>query len=138
MAESIDHIKLVEKAYNYALTLIPQQYTSFIACDHPESHYKPVKTIDGFIPDLYYCYNDFLLIGEAKTDNDFERLHSISQYKSYMREAELFCGESVILVSVSWRIYFSARNLFRRMKRNMNAPLMRVIVISDLGEESII
>ena len=37
---------------------------------------------EGYVPDLYYKYNDLIIIGEAKTENDLERVHSINQFES--------------------------------------------------------
>lgn len=137
MAESLQHINLVKNIYNYAINVIPMDYSKLIMIDSPESCLKPSRTSEGFVPDLYYCHNELLLIGEAKTSDDFDRPHSISQYMSYLKECACFEGNSLMVIAVPWTEYITAKNLIRRIKKH-NEFEVEIIVINNNGKMEII
>lgn len=132
MGESIKHIMLVYKLIEKVNDLIPNNTTNIIIVDLPDRSEKPPCTLDGNRPDLYYCYNDLLIIGEAKTSCDFDRRHSIEQYLSYMRTCFYFDGTSYMVLAVPWTEYISAKNLLKRLRRQYNYNV-RIEVINDLG-----
>ena len=86
--ESIVHHNLVKKIYEYVSnqSVIKK---SIIESDIFEVEGNVTRMQEGYVPDLYYKYNDLIIIGEAKTENDLERVHSIDQFESYINH--FFC-----------------------------------------------
>jgi len=137
MAESIVHINYVRKMVDYLSVLIPIGDRSLVLVDLPESSRKPDRTIGNFIPDLYYKNTGCLIIGEAKTENDIDRKHSIDQFESYIVETSLFNGESHIVICTSLYSFARIKNLIRRMKMEQNS-LTIFHIIDDIERISII
>ena len=73
-----------------------------------------------------------MIIGEAKTINDFDRTHSRDQYDAYIKECKNFFGKSTLVVSVPWQIVATAKNYFRRLKKVFDADI-QIIIINELG-----
>lgn len=137
MAESIAHIIYVRKIADYTSAIIPVELIPYLLIDLPESCKKPDRTIGNFIPDLYYKDQNFLIIGEAKTENDIDRNHSINQYKSYIEEASLFHGEKHILICTSLYSYARIKNLIRKLKSELNTTAI-FHLLNDIGDICII
>ena len=136
MSESIEHVCLVKLVYDYIKSIVPEDLNALIECDDATSN-KPSRVIGNYIPDVYYCFNELLIIGEAKTYKDYERPHSYSQYKSYVEECTHFNGKSIIVICVPWQHVNSAKNHFRVLKRkhNCNAD---VIIINEIGDRQLL
>ena len=90
--ESLKHHNLVKKMYEYIVNG-ENIVVSLIESDIFEVDGKVTRMPEGFIPDLYYKYNGLLIIGEAKTDKDFEREHSLQQYISYLKYLKKYSNE---------------------------------------------
>lgn len=120
MAESFIHMEYVRIISDYVNLLIEEGDRCFVLVDLPESSNRPVATIGNFIPDLYYK-NNCLIIGEAKTENDFDRKHSIEQYISYIKEASIYNGISHIVICTSIYSFAGLKNLIRKLKRENNS-----------------
>ena len=58
-----------------------------------------------------------MVIGEAKTSDDIERLHSRQQYESYVLKCALFDGEAVFLVAVPWIDRATIHNILRLLRK---------------------
>ena len=82
--ESLKHHNLVKKMNEYIVNYENAEI-SLVESDIFEVNGKVTRMPEGFVPDLYYKYNGLLIIGEAKTDSDFEREHSLQQYISYLK-----------------------------------------------------
>lgn len=129
--ESQAHIDLVDIALQYIKTIIPAENHEMIQYDSAGSN-GAVKVIGNYVPDIYYNYAGKLIIGEAKTINDFDRVHSQNQFESYISECELFTGDTLIVVSVPWQLVSTAKNYFRRTKIRKNVSI-KIIVINEIG-----
>lgn len=129
--ESQAHIDLVNVAIEYIKTTIPAECYELIQTDSAGNN-SGIKVIGNYIPDVYYNYAGQLIIGEAKTINDFDRVHSQNQFEAYINECELFQGESLIVVSVPWQLVLTAKNYFRRMK-NQRDVKTKIMVINEIG-----
>lgn len=132
MGESRNHINLVSVAYRCALSLVPNELRSLVQADTADTP-KPSRIIRNYIPDVFFWNGDFMIIGEAKTFDDFERPHSLSQYEAYLEECHIFSGTSVFIISVPWQLVFSAKNYFRR-KKQKDDHSFRIIVVNELCE----
>ncbi|MBL4933210.1 hypothetical protein [Clostridium paridis] len=137
MGESINHISLVNTMYSIVKDTIPESNLCLVIMDSPDCNEKIPKMMEGFKPDLYYCYDNVLIIGEAKTSKDFNRKHSLEQYKSYLRACNCYSGTSIMILSVPWTEYVSAKNLIKKMK-NQYSYNVTVKIVNDLGRVEII
>ena len=133
MGESLQHIKLVNTIKHRAEEIVQESFKGFILLDLPESKEKPPQMSEGFRPDLYYCHNGIMIIGEAKTSYDFEKRHSQEQYLSYMKACLRFKGTAIMIVAVPWTESRAAKNLLRRIKRK-NSFDVHINVLDDVGQ----
>ena len=131
MGESRNHIDLVSVAYRYALSLVQRDLESLVQADTADSS-KPTRVIGNFVPDVFFWNGEQLIIGEAKTFEDFDRPHSLAQYDAYMQECHDFPGTAILIISVPWQLVFTARNYFRRMKAKGDHHF-RIIVVNEIG-----
>lgn len=129
--ESQDHIDLVNIALQYVKTIIPAENYELIQTDSGGKN-SAIKVIGNYVPDIYYNFDGLLIIGEAKTINDFERVHSQEQFAAYINECEMFSGETMIVVSVPWQLVSTAKNYFRRIKMQKNIDT-NFFVINEIG-----
>lgn len=132
MAESAAHIGYVEQLDAYVKGLLSGNEHVHILIDTPNSTEYPPHVVNNFRPDLYYNHDGKLIIGEAKTDDDFNRPHSIAQYKSYMEECRLFDGDSLIVFSCSWMVAPALANLIRNIRR-AEGNKTKIKIVNELG-----
>jgi len=132
MAESAAHIEYVYKLGTYVKDMLSSNEHVHILMDTPSSTDFPPHVVNNFRPDLYYNHNNRLIIGEAKTDDDFDRPHSIAQYKSYMEECKIFNGGAMIIFSCSWKVAPAFANLVRNIRRSGSYDV-KVSIINELG-----
>lgn len=131
MSESRSHVELVAVAVEYIKTIVEPELHAIIQYDSANSS-RPTKVIGNYIPDVYFWHADRLIIGEAKTINDFDRPHSREQYCSYMKECRNFWGDATLVVSVPWQMVATAKNYFRRLKKEFETDIP-IIIINELG-----
>ena len=117
MPESIKHYELVKELINEARTEVPQGNWKMILTDSSESSNLPPKTSEGFRPDIYYNFDNLLVIGEAKTSNDIDRQHSRSQYESYLKECSRFNGVAIFILAVPILDGASANNILQKIRK---------------------
>lgn len=132
MSESRSHIDLVATVVNYVKKLVLPDFHAIIQYDSPDSP-RPSKVIGNFIPDVYFWNKDLLIIGEAKTLKDFDKRHSLDQYRAYMQECKNFWGESILVIAVPWPLVITAKNHFRRLKKEFVTDVS-IFVLNELGE----
>ena len=129
----MDYVNLAEQ---HVLRMIPSEQAGFVFVDKPESTYKP-PLIGNYRPDLYFCHNNKLIIGEAKTIKDFDTSHSKDQYITYLRECQSFKGEALLVLCSSWTISLSYKTLIKFIKRQYGFDT-KVIIVSENGIPEII
>ena len=81
--ESSTHINLVNIITKYVSSIVPVSNRCLIEVDS-SGEKSLVRSINNFIPDVYYSFDELLIIGEAKSENDFLRTHSKNQYDAYI------------------------------------------------------
>lgn len=131
MAESQVHMNLVQLMLGYVEEIVPCDLKSIIQCDSPTTS-RPTKVIGGYIPDLYFWNNDRLIIGEAKTLNDFDSKHSKAQIESYYLECKRFYGEARLVMCVPWQLVPSVKN-HMRILRNKYGGNFCITILNELG-----
>lgn len=117
MSESAQHQKLVMEIIEYVEALVGQDKKCFITSDAADGMSISPLTAEGFRPDVYYQYDDVLIIGEAKTSADVGRPHSQQQYDSYIRKCSLFEGKAYFIAAVYWADKAQLHNILRRIRR---------------------
>lgn len=131
MSESRNHVKLVATVVEYVKTIVEPDLHAIIQYDSADSS-RPTRVIGNYIPDVYFWHADQLIIGEAKTMNDFDRQHSRDQYYAYINECKNFFGHATLIISVPWQMVSTAKNYFRRLKKDIDANIP-IIIINELG-----
>lgn len=136
MSESLTHNELVHKIVKYVSTMCPDEYREQIKADLPEFQ-KPNMTYNDFVPDVMYCCKGKLIIGEAKTTDDFNAEHSFKQFESYMKECKNYPHDSYIIIGVPWEIFITAKNHFKLLKRKYDSDVNVVVLATDGSEASL-
>lgn len=131
MSESLEHQNYVRRIVEYVSRLVPSEYIDRIKADLPE-YEKPALAYDSYIPDVTYSYNGLLIVGEAKTLDDFNREHSRRQYEAYVKECKNYPGESKIVIAVPWQLYITAKNHFLHLKRKQEVEVS-IVILSENG-----
>lgn len=117
MSESLQHRKLVKIIIEEVEKMVSMDQRCFIETDMDDSRPLPQLTVEGFRPDVAFQYDDMLIIGEAKTSDDVDRLHSLMQYESYIKKCSLFHGKASFIIAVPWMEYAVVYNITRRIQK---------------------
>jgi len=132
MGESRAHMELVLTVERYIRARLPSDAQSRVCVDTPDTGTTPA-VCGGFHPDVYVRTSERLLLGEAKTERDFKRPHSISQLKAYFEECRQFGGSAEIVVAVPWLVVRSALNFFRRVSESTPTDNVVIAVLDERG-----
>lgn len=117
MSESLQHQQLVKLIIDTAISIVGKDNAALVATDAVDGYALPPLTSEGFRPDVHYCYRNILIIGEAKTSSDVERLHSRAQYESYIKKCALFPGEAILFIAVPWMDHATANNIVKKIAK---------------------
>ena len=117
MSESIQHQQLVGLIIENVIDEVGPSNAALIATDAMDGFTLPPRTIEGFRPDVYYLFDNRLIVGEAKTSDDIDRLHSRSQYESYIKKCSLFQGSATFILAVPWMDHATAHNIIRKIRK---------------------
>lgn len=130
--ESNKHHALVKKIISY-ITNDGHIEKSLIESDIFEVQGKVTRMPEGFIPDVFYSYNNKVIIGEAKTDSDLERQHSFNQYESYLKYLNRYGDEyeCVFILAVPWD---ASKTAFRIIKSRLeNESNIKIVILNEAG-----
>ena len=136
MSESREHKNLVELCYQYIKTLVDSENVDLINVDSNDTFGSSLIDYQ-YVPDVLYCYQGNLIIGEAKTSKDFLRKHSIAQYEAYVNQCKEFYGNATIVIAVPWTEMITAKNYFRQQKKSINKNI-KIVIINDFGKKEIL
>ncbi len=131
MGESQAHMNLVRVASEYIYSVATKEELGRIYTDTPERGITPAVR-DGFHPDALLRSDRRIIIGEAKTEPDAFRPHSISQIKSYYQECKDFCGTSELVIAVPWTILRKVQNAMRLLKQQDPSDV-KISVLDECG-----
>jgi hypothetical protein len=131
MPESQTHLNLVQEIKTCINLNFSNSKNFLVLSDTPESLRSLPQIINNeFRPDVFAEDNKGrTIIGEAKTTNDLETLHSKNQIKcfiSYLMEKQ----DGVLILAVPLRSLNTAKNLIRRIKRGLGAVNVKSEFIS--------
>lgn len=130
--ESSKHHELVKKINEYVVN-IENVEASLIESDIFEVSGKVTRMPEGFVPDLYYKYDNLLIVGEAKTDSDLEREHSLQQYVSYLNYLKKYFNKykCIFIIAVPWQTTKTAFKIIKKMA--INNEYLSIVVINEMG-----
>ena len=137
MAESFEHHKFVEKIYDYVRqNMVDPESASQIKAELYDCE-RPQLFNGSFIPDVLYRNTEKLIIGEAKTFDDYKTEHSYQQYESYLNECVNFPGEATMIICLPWELFISAQNHLKRLKMKYKTKT-KIVILSDNDKEAMI
>lgn len=131
MGESTAHVNLVIQLVEWIADNFFDGDKGYIFCDLPENtSMKKPPLVGDFIPDAYACIknSDHLIIGEAKTSNDFLRQHTVDQIEAFLNECLKF-QKSTLIFAVPWDMVRFATTTIKRIQFNIKAYEVKVDVI---------
>jgi predicted transcriptional regulator len=114
--ESEAHKQFVRNAVEYIKRTFGVEENQ-MSIDLGEPGKTPPTVIDGFRADIYVHTPKYIIIGEAKTDNDIVKKHTLAQLAAYIKEVKTFEQERHIVMSSSWSSYATMRNFIRNFRK---------------------
>jgi len=137
MAESGIHMNFVRNIVSYMATM-PNIMSELIESDLPEYSSRTTQALNRYYPDVYYCDGTSIIIGEAKTDNDIDNLHTMSQLDAYIAHLGIFNMKRHIILSGSFYAFPELKNLIIRKKRKENITGISFHIIANLHKPFVI
>jgi len=134
MGESQSHTKLVKEIVTWICHNHLQGDSGYIFADLPENPpSKKTPVINNYIPDVFVPGSSGVafIIGEAKTARDFETRHTKSQIEAFLRRCAL-TDKGILIIAVPWDLVRSARSLINKLKIEVDANNVEVIVLEKL------
>lgn len=132
MSESSQHQKLVRMIMDEVLNTVGSDFYCFIETDIADGYSLPQLTPEGFRPDVMYQYENILIIGEAKTSDDVDRIHSLMQYESYIKKCSLFAGKATLIIAVPWLEYATVYNITNCIRKQYPGDYV-IKILKGLG-----
>lgn len=96
---------------------------------------KP-KAIYGYIPDVFCMLRSsgFPIIGDAKTPNDLEAIHTRLQLEAFMKHLSLLGGGKLV-VATTWASANSAKAILRRVRDKFGSPNIEILVLDQASQQ---
>lgn len=114
MTESAEHVQYLNEIINYVRVTYPFISESNYCIERPGFDLPP-QLSNNYRPD-FYCESDgHIIIGEAKTANDIDNLHTIGQFEAYV----LRCESSVVNEDYLAHIIYVVPNECQRQAQNL-------------------
>lgn len=127
--ESLTHMTFVKKIADYAST-IPGDFTRNLLCvELPGEYNRCPQIIGGSIPDVFYNDSNYIILGEAKTDNDIDQEHTQRQLNDYINEARTYDADRNIVLCTSIMGFSRMKNIIviKKMKEQLDDIKFHVI-----------
>ena len=134
MGESIIHKQFIDRIYNRTLKIIPNNHSRLILMDGNENLlFKDIPPlINRYRPDLYYEFNSLLIIGEAKTKDDYSTKHSKNQYTEYIKYCSNYKGDCFLILCCPWECTADLKNIINRINKNYKNNL-KIIFLDEIS-----
>lgn len=127
--ESLSHMTFVKKIADYVST-IPEDFTRNLLCvELPGEYDRCPQIIGGSIPDVFYNDSNYIILGEAKTDNDIDQEHTQRQLNDYINEARTYDADRNIILCTSIMGFSRMKNIIviKKMKEQLDDIKFHVI-----------
>jgi len=135
--ESQAHKEYVQNAVDYIKRTFDVA-NSQIATDLGDASMLPPKSVDGFRADVYVNTPKYIIIGEAKTDNDVNNNHTLAQFASYVKEVKTFDKERHIIMSGSLAARPTIRNFIKRFRKKNDVPSITFHTVDPMTKGEIL
>jgi hypothetical protein len=122
-------MSFVKKIADYVST-IPQDFTRNLLCvELPGEYNRCPQIIGGSIPDVFYNDSNYIILGEAKTDNDIDQEHTQRQLNDYINEARTYDADRNIVLCTSIMGFSRMKNIIvtKKMKEQLDDVKFHVI-----------
>ena len=119
----------VKKIADYVST-IPEDFTrNFMCVELPGEYNRCPQIIGGSIPDVFYNDSNYIILGEAKTDNDIDQEHTQRQLNDYINEARTYDADRNIVLCTSIMGFSRMKNIIvtKKMKEQLKDIKFHVI-----------
>ena len=73
-----------------------------------------------------------MIIGEAKTKNDYSTKHSLNQYREYIKYCNNFCGDCYIILCCPWMCIPELKIIIRKIKSNYSKDI-KIIFLDEIS-----
>lgn len=127
--ESLTHMSFVKKIADYVST-IPEGFTrNYLCVELPGEYNRCSQIIGGSIPDVFYNDSNYIILGEAKTDNDIDQEHTQRQLNDYITEVRTYDADRIIVLCTSIIGFSRMKNMIvsKKMKEQLNDIKFHVI-----------
>ena len=127
--ESLTHMSFVKKIADYVST-IPEDFTrNYLCVELPGEYNRCSQIIGGSIPDVFYNDSNYIILGEAKTDNDIDQEHTQRQLNDYITEVRTYDANRIIVLCTSIIGFSRMKNMIvsKKMKEQLNDIKFHVI-----------
>lgn len=132
MSESAQHLQLVNLIIDEVVSMVGETNRCFIMSDAADGYALSPLMEEGYRPDVYYYFQNILIIGEAKTSDDVARMHSRLQYESYLQKCSHFSGKAVFIAAVPWTEHAAIHNILRKLRQKYPGTY-EVQIIDGIG-----
>lgn len=127
MGESAKHVDLINLMKD-KICFNEDVDAALILLDLPSDRKNGPPTINGFKPDLYYDFNQLLIIGEAKTKDDLLNEHTKSQIETYIKLCANYVGQSRLYLAVPWMESVLANSLIKKISKELGVSITYFVV----------
>ena len=136
--ESLTHMTFVKKIAEYIST-IPEDYTHNLLCaELPGEYNRCPPIIGGSVPDVFYNDSHYIILGEAKTDNDIEQAHTQRQLNDYISEVRTYEADRIIVLGTSVLGFSRMKNIIVTKKIREDLDDIKFHVIDCFNKVQII
>jgi|TARA_B100000959_G_C14969109_1_gene618964 hypothetical protein len=133
VSESSAHIYLVDVMSKYIANKYFESDMGRLLIDSPQNskNAKPFK-VNGYKPDIYAKKEDTMVIlGEAKTDYDLDRKHSIEQFNAFLKYCSGF-DDSIFVLAVPWYLSIHGKKILQNIQEDREFSSVRIEVIDKI------
>lgn len=131
MHESRQHHQLVIKGASYIQSQHPGALDVQID-DYGDLGASKVLYYLQYEPDIIGQSNDYLIIGEAKTEKDILTSHSKKQYKSYLQYKDKSERDVYFYLFVPWQVKATAHNFLKNFCKKECLSETQWLVVSEV------
>lgn len=136
--ESSTHMSFVKRIADYVST-IPRDFTHNLLCvELPGEYGRCPQIIGRSVPDVYYNDSSYIILGEAKTDNDIDRDHTQIQLDDYINEVRTYDAERIIILCTSIIGFSRMKNIIVTKKMREDLDDIRFHVMDCFNKIEII
>ena len=136
--ESLSHMAFVKKIADYVST-IPEDFTRNLLCvELPGEYNRCPKIIGHSIPDVFYNDSNYIIIGEAKTDNDIDQEHTQRQLNDYISEVRTYDADRNIILCTSILGFSRMKNIIVTKKTKEQLSDIKFHVIDCFNKVQIL